>query len=84
MTVNTMTEPLPRVIISDRNSVSNIWFCEHRQEWRWCLIWEDGTKHGAHMHSGTAPNRLKARADITTTILWIENKWPTEEYFQGA
>ena len=45
---------------------------------------EDGSKHGTHMHSGTAPDQDKARADITATILWIEDKWPTEEYFQGA
>jgi hypothetical protein len=36
------------------------------------------------MHSGIAPDQDKARADIAATILWIEDKWPTEEYFQGA
>ena len=82
--MSTMTDSLKKVIISDRNSVQNVWFCDRQQEWRWCLIWEDGSKHGTHMHSGTAPDQDKARADITATIDWIEEKWPTEEYFQGA
>jgi hypothetical protein len=79
-----MTEPLSKVIISSSNSVQNVWFCDRQQEWRWCLIWEDGGKHGTHMHSGTATDRDKASADIAATILWIEDKWPTEEYFEGA
>jgi hypothetical protein len=79
-----MSEHLPRVILNSENSVQNVWFCERQQEWRWCLIWEDGSKHGTHMHSGTALDQDKARADIAATILWIEDKWPTEEYFQGA
>ena len=82
--MSTMTDSLKKVIISDRNSVQNVWFCERQQEWSWALIWEDGTPHGTHMHSGTAPDQDKARADITATVLWIEDKWPTEEYFQGA
>ena len=82
--MSTMTDSLKKVIISGRNSVQNVWFCDRQQEWRWCLIWEDGSKHGTHMHSGTAPDQDKARADITATILWIEDKWPSEEYFQGA
>jgi hypothetical protein len=36
------------------------------------------------MHNGIAPTREQARADITKTILWIEDKWPTWEYFEGA
>jgi len=79
-----MTDSLKKVIISNSNSVQNVWFCEGQQEWRWSLIWEDGSKHGTHMHSGTAPDQDKARADITATILWIEDKWPTEEYFLGV
>ena len=82
--MSTMIEPLKKVIISGRNSVQNVWFCDRQQEWRWCLIWEDGSKHGTHMHSGTAPDREKAMADIATTVSWVEAKWPTEEYFQGA
>jgi hypothetical protein len=36
------------------------------------------------MHNGIAPTKMKARADIVKTITWIEDKWPTLEYFQGA
>jgi hypothetical protein len=79
-----MTDFLKRVIINDKNSVQNVWFCDRQQEWRWCLIWEDGSKHGTHMHSGTATDRDKASADIAATIAWVEEKWPTEEYFLGA
>jgi len=79
-----MTEKLRKVIVNDKNSVSNVWFCERQQEWRWCLIWEDGSKHGTHMHSGIAPDQNKATTDIATTVSWIEEKWPTEEYFEGA
>ena len=48
------------------------------------LVWEDGGPYGTHMHSGTAPTKVKARADIVNTIIWIEDKWPTLEYFEGA
>jgi hypothetical protein len=36
------------------------------------------------MHHGIAHSREKARADIVTTMMWIEDKWPTYEYFQGV
>jgi hypothetical protein len=36
------------------------------------------------MHNGTASTKEQARADITKTIIWIEDKWPTLEYFEGA
>ena len=82
--MSTMTSYFSKVIINGRNSVQNVWFCDRQQEWRWCLIWEDGSLHGTHMHSGIAPDQDKARADIAAKILWIEDKWPTEEYFQDA
>ena len=83
--MSTMTDFLKKVVISGKNSVQNVWFCEFKQEWRWSLVWDDGSSQGSlHMHSGTAPDQDKARADITATILWIEDKWPTEEYFQGV
>jgi len=84
MTVNTMTDFPKKVTISDKNSVQNVWFCKRNQEWRWTLIWEDGSnKGGTHMHSGMAPTETKAREDISITILWVESKWPSEEYFNG-
>jgi hypothetical protein len=36
------------------------------------------------MHNGTAPTKEKARADIVKTMMFIEEKWPTLEYFEGA
>ena len=82
--MSTMSDFLKKITISDRNSVQNVWFCDSQQEWRWCLIWEDGGPYGSHMHSGTAPTKVEARADIVNTIIWIEDKWPTLEYFEGA
>jgi hypothetical protein len=79
-----MTEPLSKVIISSKNSVQNVWFCDRKQEWHWSLVWEDGGPWGTHMHNGIAPTSTQARADIAKTILWIEDKWPTAEYFEGV
>lgn len=73
-----------KVRIDDRNSFSNVWWCVARQEWHWSLIWEDGCAYGSHMHSGAAPTEAHARADLVKTIEWIEEKWPTLEYFEGA
>jgi hypothetical protein len=78
-----MSDSLKKVTISDENSVQNVWYCERKEEWRWTLIWDDGGKFGTHMHSGMAPSETKAREDIAITILWIESKWPSAEYFDG-
>jgi hypothetical protein len=72
------------VRIDSRNASADLWWCEGKQEYHWCLVWESGGPYGTHMHSGTAPTRYKARADVVRTILWIEDKWPTWEYFEGA
>jgi len=72
------------VRIDEHNADAQLWWCESKQEWHWCLIWEDGGPWGTHMHNGIAETRFKARADIVKTILWIEDKWPTYEYFEGA
>jgi hypothetical protein len=80
-----MTDFLQKVVISDKNSVQNVWFCEGQQEWRWSLVWDDGSSQGSmHMHSGMAATKENAFYDLSVTIAWIEAKWPTEEYFQGA
>ena len=54
-------------------------------EWRWSLVWEDGSSSGGtHMHSGTANAEVDAFRDLAKTIMWIEAKWPSEEYFEGG
>jgi hypothetical protein len=72
------------VHLDSRNTSAQVWWCEGKQEWHWCLIWEDGGPYGTHMHNGTAPTKEKARADIVKTMMFIEEKWPTLEYFEGA
>ncbi len=47
------------------------------------LVWEDGGPWGTHMHNGIAPTKEKARADIVKTMIWVEDKWPTLEYFEN-
>ena len=73
-----------KVTISDSNSFTNVWWCNRQNEWHWSLIWEDGCAYGTHMHSGIAATKGQARADLVRTIEWIEEKWPTLEYFEGA
>ena len=70
------------VTIGPKNANAKVWWCEGKQEYHWCLVWEDGSAWGTHMHSGRAPTRIKARADLVKTILWIEDKWPRWEYFE--
>ena len=73
------------VRIDSRNANADLWWCERKQEYHWTLVWEDGSgPYSTHMHSGTAPTREKARADVVKTIIWIEDFWPREEYFNGA
>lgn len=72
------------VHISPRNADACLWYSEGVDMWHWQLIWEDGSPYGTHVHTGTAPSRMKARADIVTTIIWIEDKWPSYEYFEGV
>ena len=71
------------VRIDSRNANADLWWCERKQEYHWTLVWEDGSSYGTHMHSGTAPTREKARADVVRTILYIEDLWPTLEYFEN-
>jgi hypothetical protein len=72
------------VKLDERNCSAELWWSERREEWHWRLVWEDGCAWGTHMHSGTAPTRMKARADIVKTMIWIEDTWPRYEYFEGA
>ena len=72
------------ISLDSRNASAEVWWCEGKEEWHWCLIWEDGSPYGTHMHSGNAPTKEKARADIVKTMVWVEDKWPTLEYFEGA
>jgi hypothetical protein len=73
------------VLIDKHNANADLWWCERKQEYHWCLVWEDGTgPYGTHMHNGIAPTRMKARADIVRTIIWIEDMWPKHEYFDFA
>jgi hypothetical protein len=71
------------VRIDERNASADVWWCEGKQEWHWCLVWEDGSgPYSTHMHNGIAPTRLKARADIVKTMMYVEDLWPTFEYFE--
>jgi len=70
--------------IDKHNSNADVWWCAVKEVWHWCLVWEDGGPYGTHMHSGIAPTQEQARADITKTIIWAEDTWPREEYFDGA
>jgi hypothetical protein len=72
------------VHLDGRNCSAEVWWCAGKQVWHWFLVWEDGGPYGTHMHSGTAPTKTHARADIVKTMIWVEDKWPTLEYFEGA
>ena len=70
------------VRLDERNTSAQVWWCERRQEYHWCLVWEDGSgPYSTHMHNGIAPTRTKARADIVKTMLYVEDLWPSLEYF---
>lgn len=72
------------VRIDEHNADAQLWWCEGKQEWHWCLIWEDGSgPYSTHMHNGIAPTKEKARADIVRTIIHIEDLWPRYEYFEN-
>ena len=71
------------VRVDSRNANADVWFCESKQEWHWCLVWEDGGPYGTHMHNGIAPTKERARADIVKTIVFIEDTWPRLEYFEN-
>lgn len=71
------------VYLDSSNCSVGVWFCEGQQEWHWQLIWEDGGPGGTHVHSGTAPTRYKARADIARAMQWTEETWPRYEYFEN-
>jgi hypothetical protein len=72
------------VRLDESNTSAQVWWCEGKQEWHWMLVWEDGGPWGTHMHTGAAHDRMKARADIVRTMIWIEDTWPRPEYFEGA
>jgi hypothetical protein len=71
------------VRVDSRNANADVWWCEGKQEYHWMLVWEDSSPYGTHMHSGTAPTKAKARADIVKTIIWTEDTWPRLEYFEN-
>jgi hypothetical protein len=71
------------VRVNERNSSAQLWWCESKQEWHWMLVWEDGTSYGTHMHNGIADTKELARADNVKTILWVQDKCPSLEYFEN-
>ena len=70
--------------LDERNCSAEVWWNTRLEEWHWTLVWEDGSAWGTHMHSGRAETKLKARADIVKTMVWIEDTWPSWEYFEGV
>jgi hypothetical protein len=72
------------VYLDEQNCSAEVWWSERKEEWHWRLIWEDDSPWGTHMHTGIASTKLKARADIVRTMIWIEDTWPTPKYFEGA
>ena len=70
--------------LDENNASAQVWWCEGKQEWHWMLVWEDGGPYGTHMHTGMAQSKEAARADIVATMIWVEDKWPTPAYFEGA
>lgn len=70
------------VTIDSRNASCGVWWSESDQRWCWELVWEDGTPYGTHWHTGNSPSKTEARSDIVKLILWIEDKWPSWEYFE--
>ena len=72
------------VRLDHRNCSAELWWNTRLEEWHWRPVWEDGCAWGTHMHTGIAPTKLKARADIVKTMIWIEDTWPRYEYFEGA
>jgi hypothetical protein len=71
------------VCINERNSSASVWWCEPKQEYHWSLVWEDGGTYGTHMHNGTTPTKVKARADMVKAIIYTEDLWPRLEYFEN-
>jgi hypothetical protein len=72
------------VRIDDRNANADLWWCEGKQEYHWCLVWEDGSgPYGTHMASGSSSTRLGARAALVKHIIRTEDLWPRLEYFDG-
>lgn len=72
------------VRLDGNNCSADVWWCTGKEEWHWMLVWEDGSgPYSTHMHSGTAPTKVKARADIVKTMIFIENLWPRLEYFEN-
>ena len=72
------------VRLDERNANADVWWCTGKEEWHWMLVWEDGSgPYSTHMHSGTAPTKVKARADIVKTMIYIEDLWPRLEYFEN-
>jgi len=73
-----------RIFLDSSNCDARLWYSEKKDAWHWTQVWEDGCPWGTHMHHGIAPSKEKARADIVATMVWIEDKWPSPEYFQGV
>ena len=71
------------VRLDAKNSSAEVWWCEGKQEYHWSLVWEDGGPYGTHMHNGIAPTKIKARADIVKTMIYVEDLWPRLEYFEN-
>ena len=71
------------VRLDERNTSAQVWWCSKREEWHWMLVWEDGGPYGTHVHSGSAPTKTKARADIVKAMIWTEDTWPRLEYFEN-
>ena len=69
--------------LDERNTSAQVWWCTKREEWHWMLVWEDGGPYGTHVHSGSAPTKVKARADMVKAMIWTEDTWPRLEYFEN-
>ena len=68
--------------LSKENCVANLWYSEFAEMWHWTIYFNPASHQEFHFN-GNAPKEDAAKQDIVNTLAFIEQTYPTQEFFDA-
>jgi hypothetical protein len=68
--------------LSKKNCVANLWYSEFAEMWHWTIYFNPASHQEFHFN-GNAPEEGAAKQDIVNTLAFIEQTYPTQEFFDS-
>ena len=70
------------ITLTKENCVANLWYSEHATMWHWTILFNPAPHQDFHFN-GNSPQEEVAKRDIVATMAFIEQTYPTQEFFDA-